>query len=139
MYHTTPDECPEFPQAISSENVGKVKFTRYRLLMTQAQCNFYGIQREIFDGEFPALRAIVKGDFQIEFFVKYKCRGLDYYGSLGDWPHMTISDAKEIAVGVFNNCDDSRRNNWEGENDSDSIEEDMMSYFENGIPFGNNS
>jgi hypothetical protein len=72
-------------------------FTPYGLIMTQAKCNFYGICREVTDGKYPELKAMINRNEKIRFFASYIFKGNVRYDYLGEFPTLSIDQARNKA------------------------------------------
>lgn len=96
MFSELHDECKGFPYAIGIRNENMQPLTSYNLRMTLVQCQYFGISREIFDGEETALRAIIAND-EIEFFVRYMNQGVNIYHPIGKFPAIAPDDARNTA------------------------------------------
>ncbi|WP_161622917.1 hypothetical protein, partial [Enterobacter roggenkampii] len=53
------NENHTFLGAITGCETFRPPLTPYGLIMTQAKCNFYGICREVTDGKYPELKAMI--------------------------------------------------------------------------------
>ncbi|UMO89658.1 Arm DNA-binding domain-containing protein [Pectobacterium sp. PL64] len=95
-----------FPGAITECETIRPSFTPYGLNMTQAQYNFYGTCREVVDGDFPELKAMVNRNENIRFFVRYIFNGNVRYDYLGEFPTLSIAQARNKARYIASSNED---------------------------------
>lgn len=98
------EEVHIFPGAITGNETNHPEFTPYRLNMTQAMCNMYGICRELTDGEIPNLKAMINRNEKIRFFASYIYKGNVRYDYLGEFPGLSIDHARNKARGIIYTC-----------------------------------
>ncbi|MDJ7594976.1 hypothetical protein LD613_04835 [Salmonella enterica] len=95
-----------FPGAITGCETIRLPFTPYGLNMTQAQCDFYGTCREVTDGEFPELKAMINRNEKIRFFASYIFKGNVRYDYLGEFPTLSIAQARNKARYIASSNED---------------------------------
>lgn len=78
-------------------NIWRVKTEGDYIIMTQAKCNFYDICREVIDSEYPELKAMINRNENIRFFASYIFRGNVRYDYLGEFPTLSIDQARNKA------------------------------------------
>lgn len=123
MFRESDEQYKGFPNGISSENEERTPFSSYNLYNTLAECLYYGISREIFDGSEPALRAVIANG-EIKFLARYMYKGAYHYETVGTFPRVSVKAARERARGIFNAIDDNHVLDEENETEHDVEYED---------------
>ncbi|CAM7115830.1 hypothetical protein RPE76_21490 [Escherichia coli] len=91
------NETHTFPGAITGCETIRPPFTPHGLIMTQAKCNFYDICREVTDSEYPELKAMINRNENIRFFASYIFKANVRYDYLGEFPTLSIDQARNKA------------------------------------------